>query len=893
MPKTSQDITEKTNEDDSTNSEKEKNTRAFIEAVKKGDLGRLDLLISKADLEYRLKEENDEQGKGALEFVFFDTPPDKREEVLNRLLNRLKDYSVAVRERLLNFPVPILRLALGEGSATQVKALLEAGANLHQEISEEYSDFSTAPIAAAMFGYIRVFEVMLIHNPNLLNSRDYNGNTLLHILIKSPQYENLLLQQRYPMIQYLLEKGMDPNVSNHDGFTALMFAVCKGVPELIQLLFNHSRTAVDPNAQNKYGGSALSIAIEADCIDIIGILLDKKANIYQTDKLGMNALDWARHYNRLPIVELLEDYAYLYPKRTFGGYFPSSCLNPVAQKELFEFIKNNQFTFVELEAPNEQGDIPNTLAIEQGHKRLSQTLSTLNASFLPNIQRPPNALSMEQFINEGISKKLNGSMNETAFKEWYDFTALLDHSLSSYSKGPRYWENFDRHLVSNQLVQRGASSSERQHVMSITELEIRRLYDDIFNMISHQFKKAKDTKKKLVIILGETSVSKKSLLIEMLFFYIISLFNIKHYFAEMDATMQGILEGRIQGTVSFPQFGTAEYCRMIARMLGMLEIPIDTEIAAFRTDSPFSILPDPENRRERAMAKAIQDQDEHGLAVVNYNRLAALTSKLMACRELLVVPYDIKANLTEEDRKGYIAQSKLTSESEACKTIQFCNLKGNAELYAAEELLKIACDCHQFFLHCTKSPMDVPSSHSKSSTELCHHKASKDNAELCQYKRSPAWFNDNDREYTPMTAILLQVKPLNTSIYAIKIIMKLSFNAEEALTIAPIQWPLSTSSSSSSSSSSASATLHFGWNKTRALQKKPQWPQHAFQQPLQKPSGAPVIKKPLQIQWQKTQMMDNAKNGQSESNRKHDQDNNNDKKKGEDTKKNTSPTAKK
>jgi uncharacterized protein len=60
------------------------------------------------------------------------------------------------------------------------------------------------------------------------------------------------------IVQALLEAGADPNYSDSERYTILMFAAHAGYLEIVQVLLN---AGANINAMNKDGGTALSMAV--------------------------------------------------------------------------------------------------------------------------------------------------------------------------------------------------------------------------------------------------------------------------------------------------------------------------------------------------------------------------------------------------------------------------------------------------------------------------------------------------------------------------------------------------------------------------------------------------------------------------------------------------------
>ena len=72
------------------------------------------------------------------------------------------------------------------------------------------------------------------------------------------------------------------------------------------------RAGIDPNLQDKNGRTALHLAIETGCssdggnhLEVIKLLLEKGSNIEAQDKEGQTALHWANKSGYSKVAELL------------------------------------------------------------------------------------------------------------------------------------------------------------------------------------------------------------------------------------------------------------------------------------------------------------------------------------------------------------------------------------------------------------------------------------------------------------------------------------------------------------------------------------------------------------------------------------------------------------
>ncbi len=105
-------------------------------------------------------------------------------------------------------------------------------------------------------------------------------------------------------IQNLISKGIDINVQDLDGYTALMWAASHGYPSIVQTLIDADANV---NVQDLNGNTALIGAVRCGDLSIVQKLIDAGANVNVQDNSGDTALMWAIDHSRLSIVQILLD----------------------------------------------------------------------------------------------------------------------------------------------------------------------------------------------------------------------------------------------------------------------------------------------------------------------------------------------------------------------------------------------------------------------------------------------------------------------------------------------------------------------------------------------------------------------------------------------------------
>ncbi len=107
----------------------------------------------------------------------------------------------------------------------------------------------------------------------------------------------------FEVAKYLITIVKDVNYQSPEG-TALMAAVMRNNMELIQLLI-HKKANLD--LTSKTGVTALMLAIQFKKIEVIQILLLNKANKLLKDNEGKTAFEYAVNTNNDTIIQLIKN----------------------------------------------------------------------------------------------------------------------------------------------------------------------------------------------------------------------------------------------------------------------------------------------------------------------------------------------------------------------------------------------------------------------------------------------------------------------------------------------------------------------------------------------------------------------------------------------------------
>jgi ankyrin repeat protein len=131
-------------------------------------------------------------------------------------------------------------------------------------------------------------------NPSLTCEDDYADKTTgLHQAASSDCLES---------INYFLHKGVDVDLVNERGFTALMFASLNGHQKVVRLLLDRG---ANHNLADKYGYTALMFASKNGHYEVVRLLLEKKANPNLASMAHYTALMVASQNGHYETVRLL------------------------------------------------------------------------------------------------------------------------------------------------------------------------------------------------------------------------------------------------------------------------------------------------------------------------------------------------------------------------------------------------------------------------------------------------------------------------------------------------------------------------------------------------------------------------------------------------------------
>ncbi|KAM7388513.1 hypothetical protein PAMP_024683 [Pampus punctatissimus] len=206
-----------------------------------------------------------------------------QESILRLLLDNTRE---ALSGEVLS---PALFSAVRQNHDGAVTALIDRGANVNISDKQKY----TPLLLSAELGYTEVFRVLVAKQAKLdVTLSDLSS--ALHLAVHSGSV---------PIVQTLLEKGLDPNRAGPKGQTPLHLAAQCNRSDLVGLLL---RAGAQVNAVAQDGLTPLHLASREGHTETVIQLLQGKADPGVKDRLGRTALHWAASSQREScVVDLL------------------------------------------------------------------------------------------------------------------------------------------------------------------------------------------------------------------------------------------------------------------------------------------------------------------------------------------------------------------------------------------------------------------------------------------------------------------------------------------------------------------------------------------------------------------------------------------------------------
>lgn len=245
-----------------------------------------------------------------------------------------------------------------------IKSLIDAGA----DVSKIKKDSNNYFILALQEKNIELIKLLLENGANI-NSVSNDGTSILNFMITS-DIDNL------EIYDYILKNGMDPNIKDKDGKTAIMYAAEKGKLDILKRLIDTvARTNICDNEKK----GILCHAMINNHYDIVKYLIENKIELCMEDKEKTLILT-----DNIKLAKfLLENGVNINAQ---DSNLRTSLFNAIERNDinfvkfLLEYTETNSY----IEGPNPYGANPNIkdingqtplmLAIIKGHKEIYKML---------------------------------------------------------------------------------------------------------------------------------------------------------------------------------------------------------------------------------------------------------------------------------------------------------------------------------------------------------------------------------------------------------------------------------------------------------------------------------------------------------------------------------------
>ncbi|KAM0511528.1 hypothetical protein ACHAPE_009781 [Trichoderma viride] len=178
----------------------------------------------------------------------------------------------------------------GVGCIKILEKLLDLGFGKYQALG----DSGVAQLRAAELGRLDAVKLFIERGVDV-NLADKKGRTALHWAAVRDNFE---------MVQYLLKQGASLEIRDDEGYTPALYAAMNGIKSIVETLLDHG---ADLEYADQRGRTMLSWAASSGCERTTQLLLDRGASIETVDKEGRTPLFLAADVNHVKTVKVLID----------------------------------------------------------------------------------------------------------------------------------------------------------------------------------------------------------------------------------------------------------------------------------------------------------------------------------------------------------------------------------------------------------------------------------------------------------------------------------------------------------------------------------------------------------------------------------------------------------
>lgn len=163
-----------------------------------------------------------------------------------------------------------------------------------------------------------------------INYQDKEGNSALHYAIS---------RHELTFIAPLCAAGANPMLLNVDGQSCLHIAAKQADPTVIRTLLIHSTIANENiNALNDEGDSPLTVAVKAENLQVVNLLVRKNASTLELDLEGNMPLHWAAKIGNAQIARRLIGTSAI-SHRNNDGYTPLMLATRRGHNQIFDLLR--------------------------------------------------------------------------------------------------------------------------------------------------------------------------------------------------------------------------------------------------------------------------------------------------------------------------------------------------------------------------------------------------------------------------------------------------------------------------------------------------------------------------------------------------------------------------
>ncbi|MFC1650655.1 ankyrin repeat domain-containing protein [Candidatus Latescibacterota bacterium] len=173
--------------------------------------------------------------------------------------------------------------------------------------------------SASLLGMTDQVNTILKNDPSLVNARNHEGKTPLHLICnrakntriqlaldKNPENDRLNATENacFEIMEILLKNDADINKRDKNGWMPLHYAVKNGRYKEVELLLNRGAQV---NALLDDGDTPLHVAAWDNHQNVAKILLENGADIDAVNSFGATPLDWAKVQGNSSVISYLEN----------------------------------------------------------------------------------------------------------------------------------------------------------------------------------------------------------------------------------------------------------------------------------------------------------------------------------------------------------------------------------------------------------------------------------------------------------------------------------------------------------------------------------------------------------------------------------------------------------